>query len=131
VDIIVTSDGFVLASVDDDVSTNHFIGTYSDLRAQLARAYRSRGTHKGRTHRRRHSFRQQDWLFRSRGRLRSQAMENLRVALYARVSSLLAQDPEMQLINCASMHFDGDGQSSRNTLTEPLVRGSHVRHLIG
>jgi hypothetical protein len=31
VDIVVTSDGFVFACVDDDVGTNHFIGTYSDL----------------------------------------------------------------------------------------------------
>jgi hypothetical protein len=31
VEIVVTSDGFVLAGVDDDVGTNHFIGSYSDL----------------------------------------------------------------------------------------------------
>jgi hypothetical protein len=30
-DIVVTADGFVLAGVDGDVGTNHFIGTYSDL----------------------------------------------------------------------------------------------------
>jgi hypothetical protein len=29
--IVVTSDGFVLAGADDDVGTNCFIGTYSDL----------------------------------------------------------------------------------------------------
>jgi hypothetical protein len=31
VEIVVTSDGFVLAGVDDDVGTNHFVGTYADL----------------------------------------------------------------------------------------------------
>jgi hypothetical protein len=31
VELVVTSDGFVLAGVDDDLGTNHFIGTYSDL----------------------------------------------------------------------------------------------------
>lgn len=29
--IVVTSDGFVLAEVDDVVGTNHFVGTYGDL----------------------------------------------------------------------------------------------------
>jgi len=29
--IVVTSDGFVLAEVDDDVGSNHFVGTYADL----------------------------------------------------------------------------------------------------
>jgi hypothetical protein len=31
VEIVVTSDGFVLAGVDDDVGTNHYIASYSDL----------------------------------------------------------------------------------------------------
>jgi hypothetical protein len=31
VEIVVTSDRFVLAGVDDDVGTNHFVGTYGDL----------------------------------------------------------------------------------------------------
>jgi len=30
-EIVVTSDGFVLAGVDDDVGTNHLVGTYVDL----------------------------------------------------------------------------------------------------
>ena len=79
-EIIVTSDGFLLARAEGEVGANHFIGSHAELMRNWLALIAAAGLT---TH---------EWI--EAAALFAANMEPQRVALYARVSTLAAQNPE-------------------------------------